>query len=276
LIRPAIEGVSETCRHLRRRILKYVRVWAQIDGVRSAANYAIAILWWRGSSRSASVVPVGLRSAPDHPLLCRIGSTDPEVLADAFGGLYHRPPADLDEVSRIIDLGSNIGATIVQLATVFPDSQFVGVELDRGNYEMCVANTKHLGNRCTILWAAAWTHDGEVRYGGRQEWEYQVSASGEKRAPALAMATILNRAGGAADYLKMDIEGAERDILRNASEWAPLVRCIRVEVHIPYTTDECIRDLEAAGFRCRMDVDQTEDVIGMNAGFCGGPTMTLS
>jgi hypothetical protein len=65
------------------------------------------------------------------------------------------------------------------------------------------------------------------------------------------MMTLIDRyAGGRdVDYVKLDIEGAERDLLTANTGWAARVRCISVEVHSPYRVEECLRDLAALGFR---------------------------
>ena len=41
------------------------------------------------------------------------------------------------------------------------------------------------------------------------------------------------------DYAKIDIEGAERELLRDNAGWAERVRTVNVEVHEPYTVEEC-------------------------------------
>jgi hypothetical protein len=46
----------------------------------------------------------------------------------------------------------------------------------------------------------------------------------------------------------LDVEGAERELLTQATEWAGRVSCINVEVHEPYTVAECRRDLEGLGY----------------------------
>jgi hypothetical protein len=46
----------------------------------------------------------------------------------------------------------------------------------------------------------------------------------------------------------MDIEGAERDVLRDAGAWVEGVRSIKAEVHGSYTVDECMADLNRLGF----------------------------
>ena len=72
--------------------------------------------------------------------------------------------------------------------------------------------------------------------------------------PVTTLDTLLGgRFEGARLFVKMDIEGAERDVLAQNTEWASHVGCIKVEVHGDYTPDDCVRDLERLGFRARRD-----------------------
>ena len=64
------------------------------------------------------------------------------------------------------------------------------------------------------------------------------------------------------DYLKMDIEGAERDLLRAPGRWARSVRSMKVELHQPYTPDQAMSDLAALGFSPQPDSRHKSCVCG--------------
>jgi hypothetical protein len=60
------------------------------------------------------------------------------------------------------------------------------------------------------------------------------------------------------DFVKMDIEGAEKEVLGAAGAWIGKVRCLKVEVHpekasTPYTVAACTKDLEKHGMICSRD-----------------------
>jgi Methyltransferase FkbM domain len=78
---------------------------------------------------------------------------------------------------------------------------------------------------------------------------------GATRVPAISLARLLQEhaRGGAVDYLKVDVEGGERELLLDGSDWAPYVRAIKVEVHAPYTPQACEQDLRRLGFSTRID-----------------------
>ncbi len=51
--------------------------------------------------------------------------------------------------------------------------------------------------------------------------------------------------------MKVDVEGAERDLLKKNTQWAARVCALKVEVHGAYSVSECRRDLAAIGFLTR-------------------------
>lgn len=201
-------------------------------------------------------VRVRVRALGGAAVSLRPGTSDAQVFWDTFAGGYHRPPPALvrpETAARIWDLGANVGLTAADLAARFPRARLLAVELDAGNARLCRANLAPWADRCDVLRAAVWPLDGEVAYelppGGEYGARVRPDGGGSLRAAAVSPATLLAREGDEeVDFVKMDIEGAERDVLRDAGGWAGRVRCLLVEVHEPYTVAACRSDLEAAGF----------------------------
>jgi hypothetical protein len=63
----------------------------------------------------------------------------------------------------------------------------------------------------------------------------------------------------------MDIEGAERAVLRHNTEWAERVRCLKVELHGGYGREDARRDLEGLGFQARYDRFHPRCVVGVRS-----------
>jgi hypothetical protein len=59
----------------------------------------------------------------------------------------------------------------------------------------------------------------------------------------------------------MDVEGAERELLRVGTAWVREVGCIKVEVHPPYNLAECGADLESLGFSVERDSHHFSSLI---------------
>jgi FkbM family methyltransferase len=205
---------------------------------------------------------------------CRNGLSDLGVLFDTFVGQYHLPPPQLPAPATILDLGSNIGLTMAHYAALYPEARILGIELDHENCELARKNVQPYGERCELIHGALWHEPGEVSYGGFRESGYAVLEDAplavvKDVAPAYTMEMLLDRLGvEIADFVKMDIEGAEKQVLAHASSWIGRVLCLKVEVHPAkaggYTAADCIRDLESHGVVCSMDVRHKLSVIGVN------------
>jgi FkbM family methyltransferase len=206
-------------------------------------------------------VSLRVRALGGARVLVRPGSSDAQVLLDTFVGGYHRPPADLDPTT-IVDLGSNIGLTLADLAAHHRRATLVGVELDEDNAALAEMNVEAWRERCTVVRAAVWIDDGEVTYELTPGREYAARIGDGDRTTRSISIDTLTAGLPKVDYLKMDIEGAEAQVLRANTDWAAKVASIKVETHPPYTRDDCTRDLTALGFIVVVDPHHTRAVLG--------------
>lgn len=180
---------------------------------------------------AGSVIPVSILNN-SYTVYCRSGSSDIRSLVDTFSGQYHIPERPLPNAPIILDLGSNIGTTLMHYGAIYPRSRLFGVEMDAENVEMARKNTEFLGGRCTVLHAAVAAVDGEVRYQGNAEFAYNISPSGAKCSPGLSMRSVLSAFGlHAVDFLKIDIEGAELEVFSGDLGWLESIFAIYLEVH---------------------------------------------
>jgi FkbM family methyltransferase len=155
---------------------------------------------------------------------------------------------------------------MAHFAYVYPHARVLGVELDADNVLLARRNVARWANRCTAIHAAVWSNDGEVYYRG---WPgatstYQVTGMTEgTRVRAVSLAMLLRKYGGPVDYLKIDVEGTERELLRDGTDWPHEVRCLKVELHGDYSLEDCEADLRRLGFTTRPDSRHWACVIGL-------------
>ncbi|MBZ5515142.1 MAG: FkbM family methyltransferase [Acidobacteriia bacterium] len=233
--------------------------WQSIQNWRKLKN---------GRDRGMSITPLRLRHFKE-PVYCRPRTTDANVFYDTFWGKYHRAPASLSPVLTILDLGSNVGYTMLDYAWSYPSAKILGVELDAGNFEICQRNVEPYKPRCEVLHAAAWYEDGDVTYKGESEWGFHIAPGGEQKVRAISISSLIGMLDGFVDYLKMDIEGAEREVLNRCADWIRSVRCLKVEIHKPWTVEECIPLLESFNLSCQRDSIHHEAVIALNQAYAG-------
>lgn len=221
---------------------------------------ARAFLACRRAQEAREPVELRVRAVP-FPLLCRPGTSDADVLWDTFGEAYHRAPARLRDGAIILDLGANVGYTAVDLALRHPRATVVAVEMDAANAAVASENLAPLGERCRLLRAAVWSRDGTVAYGGDDAWGMRVLSPGDGtargetpargEAPAVRIGTLLDRFHlERADYLKMDIEGGEAEVLSDRG-WLDRVDSLKIELHPPASYACCADVLTEGGFRTR-------------------------
>jgi FkbM family methyltransferase len=163
-----------------------------------------------------------------------------------FTGKQHLPP--VSHPALILDLGTNIGSTVAHMAHMFPQALIAGVELDPANFALCTQNLAPWADRVRLIQAAVWVTDGTVHFqrdSGRENGSHIAEQGPAVR--SVSMSSLVAEFGPP-DYVKMDIEGAERAILRAETDWATQVRSIKVELHGRYTPAECIADLTRLGF----------------------------
>jgi FkbM family methyltransferase len=226
-------------------------------------------------ARGQSAVPLRLRPLAGAPVHVRPHSADIFAVRDALLNRYHLPPGQANgrAVRLIWDLGANIGVTAAHLAVVFPAARVTAVEMDGGNADLCRVNLARWSERCEVVQAAVWPSDGEVEYAwdARDEQSFRAQAAGPaydpamRRVPAISLNSLLEREGPGAvvDLVKMDIEGAEQQVLSEHVAWAQRVRSIAVEVHEPYDVERCRHDLDALGFRTTIDDRHWAAVVGV-------------
>lgn len=220
-------------------------------------------------------IPLNVRPLRGRPFWIRPNTTDKEIVFSTFMHAWHLPPPDLmkrkDEIRLVWDLGANIGTTLAHFCVLFPQAHVVGIEMDSENARICRQNIASWRDRCEVIEAAVWSTDGRVSYVRKagEEWAFRISdpAEGNSDAAIPARALSLNSlsrqcVAEEVDYLKMDIEGAEREVLRLNTAWASHVRFINVEVHDPYTVEECVKDLEGLGFTAQPDPKRLGLILG--------------
>lgn len=205
------------------------------------------------------------KSLGGHPVLCRPGTRDKSSLEDFLFYQTYLPPKQIDPAKVIVDLGTNVGYTVAHFAFLYPGARIIGVELDADNFFLAQQNTRWCNDRVTLINAAIWSSDGYVDFEGPGADAYHVvgsavatgsttSESANRRVQSITMERLIKDFNIARiDYLKMDIEGAEAEIILTANPtWLDRVDAMKIELHdVDY--NDFHQALTTHGFRCYPD-----------------------
>lgn len=143
------------------------------------------------------------------------------------------------EPQYILDVGANIGTSALYFNKKFPDAKIIAIEPEIDNFDILSKNTQSIEN-ITVINAALCGTSGfrELQDRGTGSWGFTVtdvegSATGTKQnIDCMTLCDIMSEYEiDQIDWLKMDIEGGEKEVLENAEAWIDKVNIMTVELH---------------------------------------------
>lgn len=156
----------------------------------------------------------------------------------------------------IIDCGANIGLSVIFFKQLYPNSTVSAFEPDRNIFNALAANVKAFGfSNVNLYQEAIWKEDCEISFkieGGfsgripKPEDSSNITKVKARRLKNLLLDKKI-------DFLKIDIEGAEYEVLVDCKDSLKNVDCIFIEYHShinePQKLDEILSILSNNGFR---------------------------
>ncbi|MGB9619999.1 MAG: FkbM family methyltransferase [Armatimonadota bacterium] len=140
---------------------------------------------------------------------------------------------------KIIDAGAYVGLSALYFANRFSAATIVALEPHGQNYTLLRHNTKHCP-RIVPIRAALWIQKGRstICDRGTGDWGFALSpvfagtGTNLGDVECLSVPDIMERfSWREVDLLKLDVEGAEKQILENAHDWIDKVQVIVAELH---------------------------------------------
>lgn len=207
------------------RWTRYIKQFGIIKG--SRLFYSVYLK--RRSGNFTVIVP-GIR----EPIHIRPRTSDLATFSQIFTSNEYDLPLDI-RASLIIDGGANVGYTTVYFANRFPGARIIAIEPEPSNVAMLRRNTAAYPN-VVVLDAAIWKRGGTVSIENPadEKWAFRVleANGGSPKVKAVTIREVLKAAGGGMiDILKLDIEGAEREVFSDCDDWLSGVRVLMVELH---------------------------------------------
>jgi FkbM family methyltransferase len=186
-----------------------------------------------------------------HPIAFRPGTPDVgAIVQNLVRHEYGRLPVGLAP-RLIIDAGGYIGDVAIYFLNRYPGSHVISLEPDLANLELARENLAPYGKRVRLVPAGLWSHETTQHIAG----EFTGARLGDESHGGVPVTctdvkSIVEESGhDAIDILKLDIEGAEEEVITKSSDgWLSRTKILIVEFHSTQITERCTRHLLAHGF----------------------------
>jgi len=161
---------------------------------------------------------------------------------------------ELSKNALVIDCGANIGLSVVYLKNKFPDAKILAFEPDEKNYELLEKNCASFELKDIELFkAAVWKESGHITFSQDGSMSSRITEkSTETSIQTVATKRLRDFLDRKVDFLKLDIEGAEFEVLKDCEDLLGNIENMFVEYHGNYRQiselNHLLRIFEKAGF----------------------------
>lgn len=220
------------------RMLSRLRHYYRLSNIAGASGIASAALAKiTGAERTIEVSHPLLR----FPFIVRVPSSDLSVaeqilVSEEYGFAVRFAP------STIVDAGANIGLAAVYFANRFPLARIIAIEPESSNFALLLKNIRPYPNIVAVQ-AALWNENVSIdvvdpKFG---KWGFMTASKADGIANGSTVTNSVNaltvdrvmalHAIERIDILKIDVEGAEREVFMDPSRWIDKVDNLIVELH---------------------------------------------
>ena len=169
----------------------------------------------------------------------------------------------------ILDVGAHIGMATIYFKTLYPEARIIAFEPNPGTAGLLRLNIKDNGLKdVTIVEAAVWKEEGKmplyIDTVSESPWTWGDSlienlwSSKTPPTPVMVKSVCLSSyLNQSIDLLKLDIEGAEEEVIRECGDKLSIVKNLILEYHgTPMTNpsnrfEEIVQILGSVGFKLK-------------------------
>ena len=152
--------------------------------------------------------------------------------------------ADLGLSPLIIDCGANIGLSTLYLKRRHPDATVIAFEPDITNYALLKANTEAFGLQNVHLHQqAVWKEETALSFKSIGSLGSAITLEGGADTYSVNAVKLSNYITTGVALLKMDIEGAEYQVLKEIDSKLPLVERLFIEYHSSFAEEHKLLEI---------------------------------
>jgi FkbM family methyltransferase len=213
-----------------RKTKRYVQSFGSRQGLALLAREAQS-----GATEEVTVSGGSLQ----RPVVLRTNSSDMETFRKVIAEREYEL-AGVTPPRTIVDAGANIGLASLFFAQRFPEARIISLEPESANFELLRRNTRDYPN-VVCLHKALWSESGTVNIfdPGEGSWSFRTASQGDppgaKRVGSIDCINVRDLMSEfgltSIDLLKIDIEGAEKEVFESSASWIGDVDVIAIELH---------------------------------------------
>ena len=186
------------------------------------------------------------------------------TVVEFFSGIRRIIPLELPRVEPkvIYDIGAHIGIGSLFLASKYPNARFYGFEPLPANYNVCALNYENLSGSQAFPWAiSSASGTAAFRFGERDLRGGCLAGGPPPFSRALddqvevqvrsVQDLVETQKLAPPDFLKIDVEGAEFEVLKGLGPLGQGIRRIFLETHGPEVRARCLDWLKVHDFVVR-------------------------
>ncbi len=184
-------------------------------------------------------------------------------ITDSFWYLHSLNELFVEEVYKfkslkkrplIIDCGSNIGLSIIYFKKLFPNAKIIGFEPDNDIYDIAKNNLNQFElDDVDLQQKAVWINDQPLIFAKKGSLSGHIVEKVTENTIMIQTVRLKDYLNDTVDFLKIDIEGPEFEILQDCKDLLRNVENIFVEYHSfaenPQMIGELLIILKDAGFK---------------------------
>lgn len=191
------------------------------------------------------------------PIYLRNGTTDLHTFHQIFNLKEYDIKLNFNPVT-IIDAGANVGLAAIYFVNKYQGSRVVCIEPEDSNFKLLERNTGYYPSIQCYQKALSNQSNQSINVidNGNGHWGFMTEVAENYKDKnvkgligSITIDEILNEQKiDVIDVLKIDIEGAEKELFENNFEkWIPKTRCVIIELHERYKKDSSKNFLDAIG-----------------------------
>jgi FkbM family methyltransferase len=139
---------------------------------------------------------------------------------------------DLPPKSYIIDCGANIGLSVIYLKKLCPQATIIAFEPDERNFELLKNNIENFGlEQVEIRCEAVWIENTTIQFASEGSMTSHIDNNISGTTVPVKAARLKDYLNKPVDFLKIDIEGAEFQVMRDISDQLHFVNHLFLEYH---------------------------------------------